>query len=703
VSDADGLNHVYLYDFRTNAETRISDGGRPDAYPVFSPDGKKIAYNRDGHELHVRDLDTKTDTIVARGYLPALPPLADTGTIAWSPAGDAIAYIAIDPRGFSTVHVARLDGRTDQHVSYIANGNADDLAWSPDATRIYYVTSQRTEPAQVVQIDLVPRKPIFREDRFRDLFNEEPTRRTQQTPRPVATGSPAASPLAFASPSASPSPSASASPAAAKRTTIVLDEIRERATFLPVGVDVDDIALTTDGKTLVLTATAANQHNVYAFSLDELSREEPVAKQLTSTSGTKASLQVARDGKEAYILDQGRVSAVNVESGRSRAIAVTAELDTDIANDKTEMFQEAWNDTNETFFSPTFNGVDWKAIRAEYEPYFRGARTYDEVRRLLNMMDGELDASHMGAGAPRSGRPREGNLAIGFDPAEYERTGRLKLNEIVHRGPVALAGDVHLGDMLVSVDGVAIDAHRNVDELLQNTIGKRTMLGFETEHGKREVAVQPISDPDAAELRYRDWVESRRAIVARISGGRVGYVHMKDMSQEALTQLYTDLDTENEGREGVVIDIRNNNGGFVDPYVADVFQRRDYLRFTPRNGPGTSGTRAELGQRALNRKTVLVTNAYSLSDAENFTEGYRALKLGRVVGEPTAGWIIFTSGTTLVDGTSYRLPYTAVTTIEGQPLERHPRPVDMRVARPLGESGTDDAQLRAATESLLRR
>jgi C-terminal processing protease CtpA/Prc len=175
------------------------------------------------------------------------------------------------------------------------------------------------------------------------------------------------------------------------------------------------------------------------------------------------------------------------------------------------------------------------------------------------------------------------------------------------------------------------------------------------------------------------------------------------MSSEALAQLYTDLDTENQSREGVVIDIRDNNGGFIDPYVADVIQRRDYLRFNPRGGVSSTGTRADLGQRALGRKTVLVTNEHSLSDAENFTEGYRALHLGKVVGEPTAGWIIFTYGTQLIDGTSYRLPNTAVTALDGSPLERHPRPVDVRVARPLGESGSDDAQLRAAVETLLRR
>jgi len=113
--------------------------------------------------------------------------------------------------------------------------------------------------------------------------------------------------------------------------------------------------------------------------------------------------------------------------------------------------------------------------------------------------------------------------------------------------------------------------------------------------------------------------------------------------------------------------------------------------------------RSMLGQRALERPTVLVVNQHSLSDAEDFTEGYRALKLGKVVGEPTAGWIIYTSGTRLIDGSILRLPMIRVTTASGANMERNPRPVDIRVDAPLGEwyTGTD-SQLDAAARELLR-
>ena len=119
-------------------------------------------------------------------------------------------------------------------------------------------------------------------------------------------------------------------------------------------------------------------------------------------------------------------------------------------------------------------------------------------------------------------------------------------------------------------------------------------------------------------------------------------------------------------------------------------------------GMGEAPARTVLGQRSLERPTILVTNQHSLSDAEDFTEGYRSLNLGKVVGEPTAGWIIYTSNADLIDGSSIRIPFMKVTAADGSPMEMHPRPVDIPVTRPIGE-GLDgrDSQLDSAVKELL--
>lgn len=351
------------------------------------------------------------------------------------------------------------------------------------------------------------------------------------------------------------------------------------------------------------------------------------------------------------------------------------------------------------FFDAKFNGVDWVQAKARYAPYIAGARTPDEMRRVMSFMIGELNASHMGVSGPGS-PANTGKLGARFDRAEYESAGKLRLTEVIPLSPLAIA-NVKAGEYLSAIDGKPITQRTNVDEMLAYKTGKQVRLTIGNGATTRDVVVKPITTGAEKALLYRAWVESRRAYVNNVSGGKLGYVHIPDMGQPALDQFIMDLDTENRSREGVVIDIRNNNGGFVNGYAIDVLARRGYLGMTGRDFPVAS-SRSALGQRALELPTVLVVNQHTLSDGEDFTEGYRTLGLGKVVGEPTAGWIIFTSGATLMDGqTTLRLPTTRITDAAGKDMEFHPRPVDVAVQRPIGEGMEKDSQLDAAVRELL--
>jgi C-terminal processing protease CtpA/Prc len=200
---------------------------------------------------------------------------------------------------------------------------------------------------------------------------------------------------------------------------------------------------------------------------------------------------------------------------------------------------------------------------------------------------------------------------------------------------------------------------------------------------------------------YRAWVEEKRAFVMKISGGRLGYVHMLSMGGDAIAQLNLDLDSDDHARQGVVFDIRNNSGGFVNGYALDVLLRPNYVVMVRRGVPPVPG-RPILGQRALELPTILVINQHTLSDGENFTEGYRVMKLGKVVGEPTAGWDVYTGSGTMVDGTMVRIPFFKNAQLNEAALELVPRGVDVPVDRPLGESYTGrDSQLEAAVRELL--
>jgi tricorn protease len=651
-------------------ERTLITGGEPFA-PTVSPDGKSVAYTRDGNELRTVGLDGTGDRLLARGVF-GRAPFGGGRSVAWSPDSRWLAYLSTGSRGFTHAYVVAASGGDSRQVSFLASSQSSGLSWSPDGTWLLFGTTQRTEPTRLVRVDLVPRAPRYRETTFTELFGAASTD-TTTTKRSIE---------------------------------IVADGLRERATLLEPEIEVAEAVLSPDGKSLALVSAGGGQPNLYVWSLDELQREAAPPRQLTTTAGAKGAVQWSADSKELWFTDAGRLSAVTIESRMVRSVNVTAELEVDFHREKTATFEQAWSLMRSNFHDATMNGVDWDAVRSRFAPQVAAAQTVDELRRLLQLMVGELNASHLGASGPPLAAPQPvARLGIDINRSVLESTGIVEVSAIVARGPAALAGGVAVGDRIVRVNGVPLARTLSLDSLLLSQAGRRVELGVSSGAAVvRTVIVRPISLGEEKQLRYRQWVEERRAHVARSSGGRLGYVHMLSMGADALAQLYIDLDAENFGKDGVVIDIRNNNGGFVNAYALDVFARQGYLTAIPR-GRQPVTARSWLGQRSLERPTVLVTNQHSLSDAEDFSEGYRALKLGPIVGEPTSGWIIYTSNVTLLDGqTSLRLPGTRILDAAGKDMELVPRPVDIPVTRPIGESyGGGDMQLDAAVKALLAR
>jgi len=181
VSDRDGPTHLFLYDFATNTESRITSDQASDDTPQFSPDGKSIAFERGGQEIRVYEIETKKEHEVAKAHLER-PPLSSDRPFAWSPDSKWIAYVPVGDKSFKNVFVAAAAGGEGRQVSFLANGNCNTISWSPDGTFLLFDTNQRTEPGQIARVDLIPRTPKFREDQFRDLFKEETPRTPLRQP-----------------------------------------------------------------------------------------------------------------------------------------------------------------------------------------------------------------------------------------------------------------------------------------------------------------------------------------------------------------------------------------------------------------------------------------------------------------------------------------------------------------------------------------
>ncbi|MGH9947507.1 MAG: S41 family peptidase [Pyrinomonadaceae bacterium] len=695
VSERDGAMGIFQYDFTTETETQLTRGKNMDVSPTFAPDGKTFAFVRDARTIFLYDIESKKERELCKIFTDAAPLGGDA--FKWSPDGKWIAFLTYAPeaRSYTNISVVSISGGAAKPVSFLANSNAGSLSWSPDGTYILFGSSQRTEDGVLSRIDLKLRVPKFREDQFRDLFKQENPKDRPAAPFPSPVPSAAATP---------DKPPASEKKDETKATEIDFEDIRKRLSFINTGVDNNGAVISPDGKTLLVLGATAGQFNIYTMSLDELATNTS-ARQLTSTPGFKSQAQFSPDSKEVFYLENGRINIVGLEKREVRPLTLNMDINVSFADEKMEVFKQGWRYMRDHFYDEKFHGVDWDAVRSTYEPLVASARTIDEVRRLMNMMVGELNASHLGVGGPSGFTGTQvGKLGLRFDRDEFETKGHLKTTEIITLSPAAVAKNINVGDYLLTVDGTRIGAGTNLDEILEGKVGKRIVITIASSGdgaNKREIILKPISTGAEKNLLYRQWVESNRAYVAKISGGKLGYVHLPDMSQNSLNQLHIDLDAENQARAGVVVDIRNNNGGFINPYVIDVLSRRGYLTMRER-GLWNVPARSALGQRSLELPTVLVANQHSLSDAEDLTEGYRTLKLGKVVGEPTSGWIIFTWNTTLFDGTSFRLPRASILGSDGKDMELNPRQVDVPVTRPIGETMTGkDSQLDRAVKELL--
>ncbi|HRC77680.1 MAG TPA: S41 family peptidase, partial [Kouleothrix sp.] len=534
----------------------------------------------------------------------------------------------------------------------------------------------------------------------------EPAPETPPAPEPAPETPPAPEPAPETPPPPLETPPPPPAKPATTRVAIVFEGIERRLRML-TSTNMQTIALciSPDSRDLIFRAMVAGKPNLWSQPLDEPRQDQP-PRQLTFTGTSKWAAQFAPDGKSFYYLDNHQAVIRKFPSGDATTMALYSDVTIDFNQEKRQIFDECWRLLRDYFYDPTFRGLNWSAAYSQFGPLAAGAHTGDDLRAILNLMVGELRASHLGAAGSDSQPVPQGYLGLLFDPAAQAASGSLRVAEIIADGPVALAnteGGVGPGDELLAVNGVAIGPGTNIDTLLQRTASRRVVLRFGPRDGgaPRELVVRPIGGGAYTYLRYRAWVYANEEYVHRVSGGRLGYVHIRAMDFPSYQRFLADLDSELYSKEGVVVDTRFNGGGSTGTFILDILARRSVLLSTFRDRPPIDAGYFH-GNRVLNKPTILLINEESGSNTEMFAEGYRRLGLGKVVGRPSAGAVIGTLGHTLLDGTRFRLPRIKIATPEGEDLEGTGRAVDIDVAQPIGAwARGSDRQLDAAVAELL--
>jgi tricorn protease len=197
---------------------------------------------------------------------------------------------------------------------------------------------------------------------------------------------------------------------------------------------------------------------------------------------------------------------------------------------------------------------------------------------------------------------------------------------------------------------------------------------------------------------YDEWIDNNRKRVEEASKGRIAYTCMKNMGSGELEKFIIDMTQQLNGKDGLILDIRYNTGGNVHDEVLKFLAQRSYLQWKYRGGQLTRQGNFTPSDKPI----VLLTNEQSLSDAELTAAGFKALKLGKIVGNETYHWIIFTSGTGLVDGSFIRLPSWGCYTLDGKDLEATGVQPDIKVINTFTDKiGGKDPQLDRAVEEII--
>jgi len=205
--------------------------------------------------------------------------------------------------------------------------------------------------------------------------------------------------------------------------------------------------------------------------------------------------------------------------------------------------------------------------------------------------------------------------------------------------------DVQVGDVILTVNGVETLSAPDIHALLRDQVGKQVLL--QVKSGKtgqtRECIVVPFSQGEDSGLRYTDWELSRRRMADQESHGQIGYLHLRAMTGPDIATFERDF-YPNLMKQGLIVDVRHNNGGNIDSWVLEKLMRKAWMYFQPRVGNPSWNM-----QWAFRGHLVVLCDESTASDGEAFTEGFKRLGLGKVIGTRTWGGEIWLSSDNVLE------------------------------------------------------
>lgn len=675
--------------------TQLTDWEGSDEQPTYTPDGKSLFFvsDRDGADrLYKMDLATKKVVAITTDD-------ADIDVVGMTPDQKYFSYSKVGSSGgLFRVPVA---GGTPERVLERTGDQRYEYSWSPDGryvayvevlrdsgmyywqsgTNIYVYDTKDKSSRDITQLNAQHRAPRWSPDgKFLMFLSDRQGNGLYALPLQPEDLRPNESKIAFLKPTGPVTVEIDWRRASTRIRRVMGDGIF-RYEFDP-----------SDGSILTLRAG-----DLYRAAMNG-ERDTRI-----TAFGNVSNFDI--DGKSRMVkgIAGGRPFVLDLKPNQlnPRPVSFRAEWTRDVRKERMAAFNQFWRTFNRSFYDPGFHGRDWRALREKYAKYIPYVTNRIDMSTVLGMMVGELESSHSEVSPAPGGAAAIQTAHPGFS-FDYRHSGPgIKVLEVPEGAPGSYPKTkLNPGDVVQTINGQAVSVNEKLYEsVLDNETGRELTFTVKAPDGAvRTVKYRSMNAGEYRGLTFENLLEARRQAVLAKSKDSIAYLHIAGMGGGELQRFNSQLWADARGKKAIIIDVRNNGGGNTSDQIIDILERAQNAIYVPRDGEPLMGP----GQTWAKPIVVMCAES-SFSNAEMFPAAMKARGLAKLVGMPTPGYVIYTGGFRLVDGTGARMPGTGVYRLDGTSLENKGEVPDFVVdITPEQFFAGQDPQLDKAIEVLMR-
>jgi len=626
---------------------RVTKGKKTKTGFSFSPDHRRIAYLEYPGTLWIAKPDgSEPRKLIEQSSYP---------DYVWSPDGNHIAYSVADANFNNEVYLIATNGKSDP-VNVTRHPDNDYAPrWSPDGKILAFVGRRHSTATDLFFVHL-NRDTHFKSERdsrldsARNAMKKDPAykeKKEKKEDKPEEKKS-FLEKIPFFNKGDKKADKEKKEKKEELENALDLDDIHLRIQRIPLnGLGGGRLHWTPDSKSILFQSGNA------------LYRVEPKANAKPAVAYQTSGAIVRFDqADQIYALAKG--VPTKIDKGQVTKYPFAIPYRRDRENHQRMAFRFAWRTMRDTFYDPALNNRNWNHVREKYELAAATSPDKDSYHRIMNMLLGELNASHMGF-YPNN-FPKEWTYDEGWRSDTPHLGVRLdathKVTFVHPDGPADQPKSrLNIGDQILEIDNQIIRNNTPLTRILNGRLDRDIVLIVQNEAGqKRTVTIRPISYRQARILATSAILDDRLEKVEKASDGKLGYLHVARMMWDEFEKFEHHIYERGAGKDGLIIDVRDNGGGFTSDHLLTALTQPRHSYTIPRNG-SIGFPQDRLVYASWNKPIVVLCNENSFSNAEIFSHAIKTLNRGKLVGIPTAGGVISTGSTNILDLGRMRLPF----------------------------------------------